>query len=55
MKTSDGTESGDGLTGPHIGPHPLPAGQPLEAENLAEADELRHEEALRESMLRVPK
>ena len=55
MKTSTGIEDIEGTGGPHGGAHPLPGTQVLEAENLAEADEVRHEEALRESALRVPK
>ena len=50
-----GTESTEGVHPPHGGIHPLPGTPVLEAENLAETDEVRHEEALRDSALRVPR
>lgn len=40
---------------PHGGIHPLSDAPVLEAENLAETDEVRHDEALRASVLRVPR
>ena len=55
MKTPTGTESTEGAHPPHGGIHPLPGTQVLEAENLAETDEVLHEEALRDSALRVPR
>ena len=55
MNTSTGMESPEDTAGHHGGAHPLPGTQVLEAENLAEADEVRHEQALRESALRVPR
>ena len=55
MKTPTGTESTEGAPPPHGGIHPLPGTQVVEAENLAETDEVRHEDALRDSALRVPR
>ena len=55
MKTTIGTDALDATPLPHGGIHPPAGGQVLEAENLAEADEVRHDDALRDSALRVPR
>jgi len=55
VKTPTGTESTEAAHPAHGGIHPLPGTQVVEAENLAETDEVRHEEALRDSALRVPR
>ncbi|MBU6247581.1 MAG: hypothetical protein KGN77_07470 [Xanthomonadaceae bacterium] len=55
MKSPVDPESIEGAHSPHGGMHPLPGTQVVEAENLAETDEVRHEEALRDSALRVPR
>ncbi|HEU4670899.1 MAG TPA: hypothetical protein VFR91_09325 [Dyella sp.] len=55
MKTPAGPDTAEGAHPPHGGIHPLPGTQVVEAENLAESDEVRHEEALRDSALRVPR
>jgi len=44
-----------GTAGGHVHPHPHLPGEAHEAEQQAESDEVLHDQALRESALRVPK
>lgn len=47
--------SNDPATGAHVHPHPQLPGEAHEAEQRAESDEVMHDQALRDSALRVPK
>lgn len=54
MKTN-GPISSDPASGAHVHPHARLPGESNEAEQQAESDEVLHDQALRESALRVPK
>jgi len=47
--------STDPATGAHVHPHSHLPGDAHEAEQLAESDEVLHDQALRDSALRAPK